>query len=183
MEMIGQYLKQLRKDKGLNLKDVALRVGVTTSFLSQVENGKTSPSLSTLKLIANALDTTIGHLMGEQNPKEENNILRRGEGRRISDAAQGIKIELLTSPDPFKQMEPLYFTLDQNAGAGEGAYQHYGQEFLLVIKGSLEVTLNTTRYTLKQGDSMYFNSRTPHTFRNIDKATTEVVWVVTPPSF
>jgi len=90
---------------------------------------------------------------------------------------------LLTSPDNNKQMEPLLFKLDKGAVSGGSQYKHYGQEFVLVLKGTLEITLNDMRYTLQKGDSIYFNSNTPHQFRNTDKGETEVVWVITPPTF
>lgn len=183
MDVIGQYLKQLRKEQNVSLNDVAKRVGVTTSFLSQVENGKATPSLSTLKNIADVLHTTISNMMGENVPTEHGPVLRKGEGRHLPDMNDGVEIELLTNPDPYKQMEPLYFTLKKDASAGEETYQHYGQEFLLVLRGTIEVMLNSTRYVLKKGDSMYFNSKTPHSFKNGAQSDTEVVWVVTPPSF
>jgi len=90
---------------------------------------------------------------------------------------------MLTSSDPNKQMEPLLFRMSPDSTSGKETYKHFGQEFVLVIKGMIEITLNDTRYVLKKGDSMYFNSSVPHSFRNINKGESEAVWVVTPPSF
>jgi transcriptional regulator with XRE-family HTH domain len=182
MKIIGLNLKRLREQKGLSLRDIAKKIDITPSFLSQIENGKTNPSVATLKNIADALNTTIASLMGEEVQQGDGYLIREADRKSIDDLGQGIKIHLLTSPDPYKQMEPLYFTLDPDAESGD-QYQHYGQEFLLVLSGSIELILNSTRYVLKKGDSMYFNSNIPHSYKNIDKAKTEVLWVVTPPSF
>jgi transcriptional regulator with XRE-family HTH domain len=183
MKVVGYNIKRLRLKKGVSLREFAQAVGVSPSFLSQVENGKTTPSLDTLKAIADTLETTIANLMGETPRTTQDVVTRAGKRITTSEIGTGIRINLLTSPDPYKQMEPLYFTLDKDAKSGEELYQHYGQEFLMVLKGTLEVTLNSTMYVLKKGDSMYFNSSTPHSFRNLDKGQTEVIWVITPPSF
>ncbi|MBF0512398.1 MAG: cupin domain-containing protein [Candidatus Omnitrophica bacterium] len=90
---------------------------------------------------------------------------------------------LLSEPSPYKQMQPILFKLGANAVSGENTYVHYGQEFVLVLKGALEITLAEKNYYLKKGDSIYFNSSTPHAFKNLNKGETEAVWIVTPPSF
>jgi transcriptional regulator with XRE-family HTH domain len=182
MKLLGLNLKRLREQKGLSLREVGRRVDITPSFLSQIENGKTNPSISTLKAIADVLNTTIASLMGEEIKEGGGYVVRESERKSLENIGQGIKINLLTSPDPYKQMEPLYFTLDPNADSGD-QYRHYGQEFLLVLTGKMELILNSTRYVLGKGDSMYFNSSIPHSYKNIDAGRTEVLWVVTPPSF
>jgi transcriptional regulator with XRE-family HTH domain len=182
MKIIGLNLKRIREQKGLSLRDIAKKIDITPSFLSQVENGKATPSIATLKAIADVLSTTIATLMGENIKSGDEYVVREDDRQSIDNLGNGIKIHLLTSPDPYKQMEPLYFTLETNADSGE-QYQHYGQEFLLVLSGTIELLLNTARYVLKKGDSMYFNSNIPHSYKNIGEARSEVIWVVTPPSF
>jgi transcriptional regulator with XRE-family HTH domain len=183
MKIIGFNLKRIREERNLSLRDIAKKIDISPSFLSQIENGKTNPSVATLKAIADALSTTIAALMGEEVRADDNYIIRESERKSIGNLGNGIKIHLLTSHDPYKQMEPLFFTFESDASSGDTPYQHYGQEFLLVLSGSIELMLNSTRYVLRKGDTMYFNSNMPHSYRNIDKDKTEVVWVVTPPSF
>ena len=95
----------------------------------------------------------------------------------------GISMHLLTSSDPNKQMEPLLFEFNENAHTGEVSYKHFGQEFIIILKGSIEVTLNKKTYLLKKGDTLYFNSHIPHFFKNVYKGKSEGLWVITPPSF
>jgi transcriptional regulator with XRE-family HTH domain len=185
MKIMGPNIKRLRQAKGYSLKTFAEKVGVSASFISQVETGKINPSLSKLKDISDTLNTTIGLLIGENDQPHTSNsspIVRKNERKHIDNLGTGINIYLLTSSDPNKQMEPLYIKLQQNASSGERQYQHFGQEFVLVLKGKIEIILNETKYILNIGDSIYFNSSTPHSFKNLDEEASEVVWVDTPPS-
>lgn len=183
MKLIGVNIKRFREIRKISLRELAKKLNVSASFLSQVETGKASPSISTLKDIADQLNTTIGRLFGEEPGVHPDLVLRASQMSPKNLSTDGIKMTLLTSPDNNKQMEPLHFRLEKGAVSGDSQYKHYGQEFVLVLKGTLEIMLNDMRYTLLKGDSIYFNSSTPHRFRNADKGETEAIWVITPPTF
>ena len=183
MKMVGVNIKMLREGQGLTLRALAKKIGISASFLSQVEGGKSSPSLATLKSISDTLSTTIGSLIGEEQKVEENPVVRAEERRHVQEVSKGINIYLLTSRDQNKQMEPLLFRLKEGATSGLRSYKHFGQEFVLVLKGSIEVTLNDMVYMLRKGDSIYFNSSVPHAFKNAGSEEAEAIWVVTPPTF
>jgi quercetin dioxygenase-like cupin family protein len=165
------------------LRALAKKIGISASFLSQVECGKASPSLATLKNISDTLSTTIGNLIGEAQKLQESPIVKASERKHVQEVGKGISLYLLTSRDPNKQMEPLLFKLKEGATSGVQSYKHFGQEFVLVLMGAIEVTLNDMTYILRKGDSIYFNSSVPHAFKNISKEEAEAVWVVTPPTF
>jgi len=183
MKIVGINIKRLREDKGMTLRAFAKQLNVSASFLSQVETGKASPSLSTLKNIADTLSTTVGDLIGEGQKVSDNPVVRVNERKHLHEAGKGINLYLLTSQDANKQMEPLLFTLNGKAVSGDASYKHFGQEFVLVLKGVIEIMLNDTSYVLRRGDSIYFNSNVPHSFKNIAKEKAEAVWVITPPTF
>ncbi len=183
MQFVGINIKRLRDEQGLTLRALAKKLGISASFLSQVESAKSSPSLSTLKAIADALSTTVGNLIEESQAVQDDPVVRAGNRKFMQEMNKGIQLYLLTSRDPNKQMEPLLFKLKKGATSGERSYKHFGQEFVLVLKGAIEVMLNDMQYILKTGDSMYFNSSIPHSFKNIGANDAEAVWVVTPPTF
>lgn len=184
MTAIGATIKRFREEKGTTLREMAKDVGVSPSFLSQVEQGKSSPSLATLKSIADALETTVGDIIGDGGARPGDRVVTTEAQRKaFKQAGQGVQMYLLSDPNPYKQMQPLLMKLGDSAASGESSYSHYGQEFVLVLKGSLEMTLGDKNYKLKKGDSIYFNSSTPHSFKNLFKGETEALWVVTPPSF
>ncbi|MBN1586734.1 MAG: helix-turn-helix transcriptional regulator [Candidatus Omnitrophica bacterium] len=183
MKIVGIQMKRLRRERQITLRELAHKVGVSASFLSQVEQGKTSPSLVTLKKVADHLQTTVGNLVGEQHKVLDDPVVREADRDAIRDIGSDIKMFVLSNPGPTKQMQPLLFELEREASSGTDVYTHYGQEFVLVLKGSLELNLEDKTYQLKKGDSIYFNSHTPHSFRNIHQGKTEALWVVTPPTF
>ncbi|MHB9154336.1 MAG: helix-turn-helix domain-containing protein [Endomicrobiales bacterium] len=183
MKILGVNIKRLREEKRITLRTLAKSANISPSFLSQIETGKASPSLDTLKNISNSLSTTVGNLIGENHQAGGSPVVRLHERKHLDEIGTGINIYLLTSPDPNKQMEPLLFRLSPKASSGTGMYKHFGQEFVLVLKGTIEITLNDAAYVLRKGDSIFFNSSTPHSFRNAGKDETEAIWVVTPPTF
>ncbi|MFA6358978.1 MAG: XRE family transcriptional regulator [Candidatus Omnitrophota bacterium] len=183
MNIVRVNIKNLREERRISLRALARQLKISASFLSQIETGKASPSLVTLKNIANALQTTVGNLIGESQKVTGNPVTTEKERLHLNRAFKGINVYLLTAPDPNKQMEPLLLHMDEHTDSGDSAYTHFGQEFVFVIKGAIEISLNKTTYTLKKGDSIYFNSSIPHTFRNIGKEKAEALWVDTPPTF
>jgi transcriptional regulator with XRE-family HTH domain len=176
MEGIGAAIRSRRKKTNLTLRALAERIGVTSSFLSQVEKGKTTPSLSTLKKIADALHTTVSAVVAEvDNPESCGD-------RRIT-ADQSLITQILTSPQSWKMMEPLLFRFTSAFAATEVRYRHAGDEFAIVLKGRLKVVLDDAEHVLEVGDSIYFNSGIPHVFLNMSDGETEVLSVNTPPNF
>ncbi|MBF0387708.1 MAG: helix-turn-helix transcriptional regulator [Candidatus Omnitrophica bacterium] len=184
MSVIGVCIRRLREEQELTLRELAKDVGVSPSFLSQVEQGKASPSLATLKSIANELQTTVGRLIDDDGSQQGDRLVMTEKQRKaFKQAGNGVQMYMLSESNPYKQMQPLLMKLGQSAASGESTYSHYGQEFVLVLKGSLEITLGDKTHIVKKGDSIYFNSSTPHSFKNMFKGQTEALWVVTPPSF
>ena len=183
MEIVGSNIRRFRKERNYSLREFAEKVGASASFISQVEMGKVKPSLSKLKEIADGLNTTVGLLIGESVRKDHSRIVRKGERKHTDHLGSGINVHLLSNVDPFKQMQPLLMELDRGASSGDNQYQHYGQEFVLILKGKMELSLGEEKTILNEGDSMYFNSHIPHSFRNIHTSKTVVIWVATPPSF
>jgi transcriptional regulator with XRE-family HTH domain len=183
MKIVGVNIKRVREGQGINLRQFAKNVGLSASFISQVETGQASPSVATLKMIADELHTTVGNLIGEQQAAAVSPVMREADRKHLGQPGKGIDIYLLTSPDPNKQMEPLLFKLDRKATAGKAQYKHFGQEFVMAIKGAIELNLNDQVYVLHKGDSIYFNSNMPHSFKNIGKEKAEAIWVITPPTF
>ena len=78
----------------------------------------------------------------------------------------------------------MHFILEPRATSGEKKYRHFGQEFVYVLKGSLHINLAESSYVLQEGDSIYFESSTPHSFFNPSPSKkAEALWIDTPPTF
>ncbi|RLB04919.1 MAG: Cro/Cl family transcriptional regulator [Deltaproteobacteria bacterium] len=178
---LGGKIRTLRKERGLTLGELAQRVSCSPSFISQVERGKVSPSIATLKQIANVLKVNIVDFF---LPTDELESVVMGEGERVEISLKRwkAKISLLVKSTQGKRMQPFY-TVIKPGGGSLGLYNHEGEEFGIVLKGKLEINLNGTHYLVKENESFYYSSQIPHSWSNPTDEETVVVWVVSPPTW
>lgn len=174
---IGARLRQLRTRRNASLADVAKQVGISVGFLSAVERSQMSASVGTLRRLAKYYKTKILDL---HDPAEANGRVVRPKTRKVLEAGPGVSMELLAWGNTV--MEPHLFRIAPNAGSGD-PYTHEGEEFLLVMRGALQIALAEEEFLLKTGDSFYFESATPHRWKNPGRTETWVLWVNTPPTF
>jgi DNA-binding transcriptional MerR regulator/mannose-6-phosphate isomerase-like protein (cupin superfamily) len=174
----GQRFRLLRTRRGLSLAQVARATGVSIGFLSALERGQMRSSVATLQRIARYYRTNILSLF---EAARENPRLVRPAERKILETTAGVRMELLAWGNT--AMEPHLFRVKPNSGSGE-SYAHEGEEFLHILRGEFEIWLsNKEHYHLKTGDSLYFESSTPHRWRNPGGKETWLLWVNTPPTF
>jgi DNA-binding transcriptional MerR regulator/mannose-6-phosphate isomerase-like protein (cupin superfamily) len=174
----GQRFRRLRTRRGLSLAQVAQATGVSVGFLSALERGQMRSSIATLRRIARFYRTNILSLFETAG---ENPRLVRPEHRKILETTPGVRMELLAWGNT--AMEPHLFRVKPNGGSGE-SYAHEGEEFLHILRGEFEIWLNNEEhYRLKSGDSLYFESSTPHRWKNPGRTETWLLWINTPPTF
>jgi transcriptional regulator with XRE-family HTH domain len=174
----GQRFRRLRARRGLSLAQVARATGVSIGFLSALERGQMRASVATLRRIARFYHT---NLLSFFQAAGENPRLVRPEERKILQTESGVRMELLAWGDT--AMEPHLFRIKPGGGSGE-SYAHEGEEFLHVLRGQFEIWLNSKEhYRLKPGDSLYFESSTPHRWKNPGRSEAWLLWINTPPTF
>jgi DNA-binding transcriptional MerR regulator/mannose-6-phosphate isomerase-like protein (cupin superfamily) len=174
---IGSHLRQLRAKRRLSLAQVARTVGISVGFLSALERSQMSGSVGTLRKLARFYKTNILDFFDATGASGRQ---VRPEQRKVLEAGPGVQMELLAWGNTV--MEPHLFRVAPKAGSGD-SYTHDGEEFLYVLRGELAITLEREEYRLKAGDSFYFESATPHHWKNPGQAETWVLWVNTPPTF
>ena len=174
---IGPRLRRLRTQRGLGLAQVAAAAGISVGFLSALERSQMSASVGTLRRLARYYRTNILDFF---DATELNTRLVRPPKRKVLEAGPGVRMELLAWGN--KVMEPHLFRVAPQAGSGE-SYAHEGEEFLFVLRGELQIALDGEEYHLKRGDSFYFESATPHHWKNPGCSETLLLWVNTPPTF
>ena len=174
----GQRFRRLRARRGLSLAQVARATGVSVGFLSALERGQMRSSVATLQRIARFYKTNILSMFetnGDVHP------LVRPSQRKVLETSPTVRMELLAWGNT--SMEPHLFRIKPGGGSGE-SYAHEGEEFLHVLRGEFEIWLqNQGHYRLKAGDSLYFESSTPHRWKNPGRTESWVLWVNTPPTF
>jgi len=174
---IGPRLRLLRQKRNLGLATVARAAGISVGFLSALERSQMSASVGTLRKLARFYRTNILDFF---DPTESNTRLVRPSKRKVLEAGPGVRMELLAWGNTV--MEPHLFRIAPQASSGD-AYAHEGEEFLYLLRGELTIALSGKEYALKPGDSFYFESATPHYWKNPGRSETWVLWVNTPPTF
>jgi len=174
---IGKQLRQLRLRRGLSLAQVARAVGISVGFLSALERSQMSASVGTLRKLAGFYNTNILDFF---EPAEASSHVVSPAKRKTLEAGPGVRMELLAWGNTV--MEPHLFRIAPKAGSGE-SYSHEGEEFLYVLRGKLQISVEEKEYRLKTGDSFYFESSSPHRWFNPGQSESWILWVNTPPTF
>jgi len=198
---IGERLMELRKKRRMSMRDLAEKSGASTSLISQVETGKTNPTVAKLQNIATALGVPVNYFfdphdepppppepqpqpVGYEEPDGNGAVpvhsgvpldVVRGYDRETIELSDGVTWERLT-PHGRAGIEFLEVTYDVNANSGPLA-SHFGEEFVLVREGALEVEFAFDRVVLQPGDSLVFDSTVPHRVTSVGDVPMKAVWV------
>ncbi len=178
---LGQKIRQLRIRQNLNVKQLSELVECTPSLISQLERNKTDPSISMLKKIAKALNANIiDFFMGTV----ANDDIVTAESDRVDIKLKrwDADIQSLVKNVTNKKMQPFY-TVIRPGGGSHGLYSHDGEECGFILSGQLELILGDKVHTVRENESFYFSSQTPHNWGNTGKKDVVVLWVITPPTF
>jgi transcriptional regulator with XRE-family HTH domain len=189
LSSLGLRVRYARTMLGSTLKAVAEQAGCSESMLSKIECGLATPSLTMLHGIAQALQTNVAHLITVTD-SAPSPVMRAGtrtvvkfDAKGADDkAAQGISLERLIPPLRGQLMQGDIHLLAPGAESGD-VIRHQGEELGYVLSGDLELTIDGTVWRLHAGDSFYFPSDQPHSYRNPGRTKTRVLWVNTPPTF
>lgn len=177
VDSIGERMRALRQSRGLGLRELARRVGITASMLSQIERGNANPSVGTLFRLAEALETSTDSFFdADASPSAPSPVVRRDARAQIS-LSGGITWERLTPTDEhdFEFMETVY---PPNAVSSAEMLRHPGRDYGVVLEGTLDVTVGFTTHRLGPGDSIAFDASVPHLLSNPGSSPTRTIWVV-----
>ena len=163
------------------LAQAAEDIKISSSLLSQIERGVVNPSISTLRAIADYLETPIGVLLDERITQENALVVRKNERNYSIVRGEGVKFHILSPGN--SNLEFMFDEFEAGSSTGDKLYRHEGEECAFVLKGELEITLNDKRFILEEGDFIWFHSTIPHRIRNLGDEKSIAIWVDTPPRF
>jgi transcriptional regulator with XRE-family HTH domain len=178
MKRIGERINTKRKQLNLQLNDLAKKVGISPSALSQIEKAKAFPSIITLKSIAENLYTTVGELIGENETLSKNPVVKKDEMKFVERNDSGTEIYLLAHHDLNKQMDTYFVRFVQGSDIMNLFTANSGQIFCYVVSGEITFILESENYLLQVGDSIYFNSKAPYSAINNSDSICELVWII-----
>lgn len=184
---VGSRLRAERERRGISLRELARRVGVSPSLVSQIELDRVNPSVSTLYSLVTELGMTMSDVFGDARPTERavpqapgaDGLAERPETRRVINLASGVRWERLT-PDSDSDVEFLYVTYPVGAEScpEDALMTHGGREYGYVTRGTLGVRVGFDEYELQPGGSIAFDSSSPHRLWTIGEEPVNAVWVV-----
>ena len=161
---LGRSLRSARRSKSLSLSDVGKATGISASFLSLVENGKSDITIGRLVRLVAFYGLQLTDLL-PATPSADPDIIRRAEQQTLPSSGEGIQFRLL-APNIHGAMMPMVVEFEPSAHLAEYG-RHAGEEFVHVMQGTLELELEgSAPRILKAGDSAYYAAERPHLFRN-----------------
>lgn len=196
---LGRRLRAYREERQISLRELARRLGISPSAISQFETGKSRLSVNTLYAIVTELEISLDTLfdgIGEEGTSPAARVedasretaepvapherhVQRGHRRSSIELETGVRWERLM-PESDREADFLYVIYDVGGSScqGDAFIRHAGHEYGLVLSGALEVTVGFDVYTLGPGDSISFDSTVPHRLRNIGTEPVHGVWFV-----
>ncbi len=179
---MGARLKHARLLEGILIRELAERVGCAESMISKIENGKVAPSLDMLQRIVTALNRDLASFFGADINSP--GLIQRDGERPISatDAIRGgsgVSYERLVPFGGGNLLEGNIHRLEPGAEKVD-PITHQGETLGYVIEGEVELTIETTTYRLKSGDSFFFKNHLTNRYRNVGTELTRLIWVNTP---
>jgi transcriptional regulator with XRE-family HTH domain len=178
---IGQKVRSLRNERGMTLGDLAAKINVSLSLISQLERGGVNCSISLLKSIADSLGVPLATLIREEEHSVEvSSPLMTENERKILTTEGGVRFSLLSRHlDIGCEFEITEWP--PGSSTGRQKYKHEGVECGVLLEGHLEVELEDSIYHLKPGDSITFRSDVPHRVNNKMKTLAKAVWINSKP--
>lgn len=173
---IGPKLRATRLAQNLTIAQLAEATDLTKGFISRIERDETSPSVSTLVNICQALSLPVGSLF--EPPEHE--VIQLADAPRVNFGGSGVAEKLLT-PRHESSVQLLRSVMEPGATGGEDFYTiNCEREVVHILRGGLTVLFPHETVTLVEGDSLTLPGREPHTWRNDTDASSEVLWVLVP---
>jgi len=178
MDEIHIKIKALRQERNLTLKDMSEVTGLSLSFLSQIERGASSLSITSLKKISDALGVHINYFFLEENT-QEHYVVRANEHHSFTTSSGSQVYTRLTGTFNNRKLEPLKVVLPPHMHE-QHPYSHNGEEFYYVLKGEVIFYLNEEKFHLFEGDTIHYPSSLIHQWENPLSSESIVLSIVTP---
>ena len=176
---LGSRVALLREVRGMSLRALATSAGVSSSFLSQLENGRTNASVASLRKIAAALGVSPAQLL-DDSPTHTRGVL--SADRRPTLPLEGAQKFVLSLP-PLRNLEVYAGVFEPGGNTGGDLYTHgQSQEMLIVTEGEIVLQLREERFAMSVDDSIEFLSSVPHRVMNESDAQARVIWINSPPT-
>lgn len=173
---VGERLRELRQERNMSMRALARASGLSANALSMIERSRTSPSVSTLYKLADAMGVPITAFFRQEPPRKDI-VFRKADERTRVPFMRGVW-EGLGGEAFVGRVEPFMLTLESGASSGPFGIVHTGHEFVLCLRGQLEYEVENQRFVLETGDSLLFAAQLTHRWRNPGKTVCYAMFVL-----
>jgi transcriptional regulator with XRE-family HTH domain len=174
---VGRRLKELRSELGMTLKDVATLSGMSPTHISEIERGKTSPTVGALRRIAAALKKDTAYFV-EEAPLPRVSVVKKEDRESVlmpGDGDEFLVAKRLTTGIPAGRISVVL--VDDTEGKTITGEPHEGEEAIVVLSGQMKASVGGTEYTLGAGDCLHYAARLPHSAGPVGTGKTKALWV------
>ncbi len=182
---IGNKIKKLRQCRGMSLRQVAEKAGVSVMTIHKLEKQEMTPTITVLMKIADAFGEKVGFFVGEEEnsfeyaPKAE--YTPKGKGRKFSHTSGNTQVEYLAFRLKESKLLVLLTCLKPGTQSGPKSQSHPGEEFVFCLSGEIQYEVDGKPYLLKKGDSLHFHGNISHRWEVTGSRGTKNLWLITPP--
>lgn len=165
---IGEKIRRQRAAASMSIEELAAQVGVTPSVISQIENDVSLPSIAMLLKISKALKVSLGNFFQDEMFEGRIEVIRKEDRRSSREEDEkagglvGYAYEALSNLGPNDHMKPFLVEFDFEPKELPLPQSHEGEEFIFILSGEIEVRAENQVIRMREGDSIYFDSRIPH---------------------
>jgi len=181
-QRVGEHVRRLRVQAGISLRTLARHTGFSASFMSQLENGRVSPSISSMEKIAAALGATLGEFFAAAAGGEGGLIVRAAERQAMSSGWSKADIEALSLSRSTAHLEAILVTLRPGGRSGKHPYPHPREELAFVVQGEVKLNLGPEEHRLRRGDAATILPGELRLWRNEARAPARILIVTSPAS-
>jgi transcriptional regulator with XRE-family HTH domain len=179
-QVVGEHVRRLRVQAGMSVRTLAKQSGFSPSFMSQVENGQVSPSISSMEKIATVVGVSLGDFFGAVTGGEAGRIVRVADRQGLSSGWSNAEIEALNIPGPLARLEAMLITLRKGGRSGKHPYAHSREEFAFVMQGKVILTLGPEDHRLRRGDAATILPGELRLWRNEARTPARVMIIASP---
>ncbi len=172
---LGSRIRELRGQRNLSLQRLAGMTGISSSMLSLVERGKTSPSIGTLVAICSALGIHMTDLFDTDSRRTREPVVRAAD-QPVYQTPEGVMRRIVRTDDA-RGIEIVFNEYEPSTGSGASPVHHKGYEYGIVLEGKLTVEVDGQVYELRRGDSVGYDSKLSHRIENSGKRHVRAVWI------
>ncbi len=181
---LGGKVKESRLRRGLTQDKLGGKIGVTASYISQLERNLVSPSIDSLILLLSELQIDPAYFFSHDRADSHEIVCRKNQRQPVIPAGvkgDSVKCQLLVTSTENRRMQPMLVTIEPDTELTGHFLNHKGDEFAIILKGELELDIESGSHLLREGDSIYLDSTMPSAWRNMGETPVQAVWVLSPP--